>query len=158
VSELLKIAEDLPSESDKVDDTQRKSELLCDLLAQPFSYHIRKCESLGATLSHIPTLIDVMSDETIKDLLINSKTGLSIIKKIKDFAKQLSSSSGDKAEHDVANVIYYAAIAHALVYHQERITTFSCEELRKAFLKLKEENWITKSIGNLYTKVCGLDD
>lgn len=152
MSELLKISEDLPSESDEVDDTQRKSELLCDLLAQPFSYHIRKCESLGATLSHIPTLVDVMSDETIKELLLNSKTELSMIKKIKVFAKQLSNSSGDKAEHDAANVIYYAAIAHALVYHKETITSFSDQELQKAFLKLSREQWVIKSLVELFQK------
>lgn len=158
VSALLKIAEDLPSESGKVDDIQRKSELLCDLLAQPFSTHIRKSESPSATLSHIPTLVDVLSDETIKEILLNPKTELSLIKKIKVFAKQLSNSSGDKEEHDAATVIYYAAIAHALVYHEEKITSFSDNELRKAFSKLGREKWVIKSLVELFQKALSIEE
>ena len=142
----------MPSGPDRSDPAQEKSELLCDLLAQPFSDGLRSCESLTSTLSHIPQLLDVLSDRTIKQLLSDPKTELSVIHKIKDFAKQLSSSSGNKVEHDVANVIYYAAIAHALIYHKERITSFSDKELRKSFLKLGKESWIIKSLVELFGK------
>lgn len=142
----------MPCGPDEIDDAQRKSEMLCDLLAQPFSSRLRKCDSLTSTVSHIPQLIDTLSDKTIKELLLDPKTSISIIRQIKDFSKDLSSTSRCKMEHDVANVLYYAAIAHALVYHEEKITSFSDEELQKAFLKLKREKWVIKSLVELFQK------
>jgi len=69
---------------------------------------------------------------------------------MKDYSSRLSKRAKSKAEHQVANTIYYAAIAYALVYHERRITRYTYESLGKSFSRLRREQWIPLQIGGLF--------
>ena len=83
----------------------------------------------------IPRSVELMMEwsESIRNLLVNPTTDIQLINKIKEHGKILSQKAQVDIEHDTANAIYYAAIAHALVCHNLKITKFSYEELEKSF-------------------------
>jgi hypothetical protein len=72
---------------------------------------------------------------------------------IKDYCRELSSQVESEAEHHVYNTIYYAAIAHALAYHDIKITNFSYENLSNSFRRLLQEDWIPDNLIDLFKKV-----
>jgi hypothetical protein len=75
-----------------------------------------------------------------------------LIKKIKEHGKSLSQSTKVDVEHDIANAIYYAAIAHALIYHDFKITKFSYKELEKALSFFAQTDWVSTDLLELFAK------
>ena len=53
-------------------------------------------------------------------LPVCQKAFLELIEKIKRHGKRLSQTTSSEIEHETANVIYYAAIASALLFHDEK--------------------------------------
>ena len=84
------------------------------------------------------------------DILQDSQTKIAVIRRIKDFAKELGNSAKDKIERDVALAVYFAAIASALVFHEARISQYSYEQLAQSFEAFGEDNWITPSLATMY--------
>ena len=76
----------------------------------------------------------------------------------KDYGRKLSAGTKSDAEHHTANTIYYVAIAHALVYHDLKITQYSYKDLQQSLSQLSEEDWIPQSLRDFFTKAfeyCG---
>jgi len=90
--------------------------------------------------------------KAIGDLLMEPNSDLAAIKALKDHTKALVSSSEDDAEHAGATAIYYAAIAHALLFHGRKITGHSYGKLQEAFEKLAGKPWVPSEVKTLYRK------
>ena len=101
----------------------------------------RPCEELS----------DVVG-QTLSQLLLNSQTGFEVIQTLKDYAKALSRRGTQQPKHGAAAVIYYAAIASALVFHRHKITRHSYETLREAFSQLAKKNRVSTELGELFRK------
>ena len=85
-------------------------------------------------------------------LLQNPKTPLAVVHRIKNYGRKVSEESREESvERHVANTVYYCAIAHALCFHEARITTLSNNELTKAFKKLESQKWIPRTLRSLFT-------
>jgi hypothetical protein len=154
---LLKIAEETGRPQEKVDQNQKKTELLQDYLAQTLEAYKHAGDEIPAEPSQLRNTINILSSEPIGKLLQDPETDIDIIRIIKDYSSKFSKRAKSKAEHQIANTIYYAAIAHALLFHSRRITRYTYESLSKSFAKLTKENWIPNNISNIFvqaTKVC----
>lgn len=148
---LLKVCSEKLPDSAQEDSNQQKAELLQDILSEPLT--MEACTTgLTEELTSLCTVSGLLSGETIGNLLKNPKTNISIVKKIKDINKEASSSSKTKVQHDIANAIYYATIAHALVYHGKRITEFTYDELEQSFSAFSKIKWISSDLSELYKK------
>jgi len=88
----------------------------------------------------------------IGKLLQDPKTDTAVIRMVKDYGRTLSTRAKSEAEHQAANTVYYAAIAHALVFHKLKITNFSYGDLQSSFSRLSQEKWITKGLVDLFAK------
>lgn len=140
------------SEVEKVKDLdETKAILLQDWLAQalPVPLHSRE---FSRKQSKMTKTIWALASEPIGELLQNPKTKIALIRKIKDYSKKLSRRVKSKSEHHATIVIYYAAIAHSLVFQDSRITRFSYKELSQSFYRLSKENWIPKDLLSLFTE------
>ncbi|MBN2271251.1 MAG: hypothetical protein JXN61_11595 [Sedimentisphaerales bacterium] len=147
VVELLNIGSDVGT--DRGDTDQDKTDLLNDRLSQTLPLYEDEPRKKSKQLSRT---IAVLSGEPIGKLLQDPKTELSIIKVIKEHGRKLADRSKSEAEHQVANTIYFAAIAHALVFKKETITRFSKEDLRQAFDRVSQENWIPEWLLELFAQ------
>jgi serine/threonine-protein kinase len=152
LGELLNIcSEGAPLE--KSNDTESKTaELLYDLLAETPSLETYRNNLFARSFSHLYQVPDLCGNETIRNLINNPQTDVSLIKQIKNYGKKLLNSSTSKPENDAANVIYYAAIASVLVFHNLKITRCSYGTLQNAFSKLVKINWLTPDLAQLFRK------
>jgi len=135
-----------------LDEDQVKSELLRDMLAGKMPVDQAVAETLPQVLAQLCESIRPFTGDSLGALLNTPETDLSVLNKIKNYTKRLSQSVGSEAEHDVTAMIYYGAIAGALVYHDQRITSFSYERLAKAFKSMLESRWIMPDLKALFQK------
>lgn len=82
--------------------------------------------------------------------LLNSKARLFLFERIKKQAKGLVKSTQKKAEREVATVVYYGAIAAALIVHRQKITQSSYDKLNAAFRQLRAMNWLPSDMVHLF--------
>lgn len=149
---LWNIGSDAEETEKVVDSDNKKTELLRDLLAGTLPTHSPKVRSRPKEQKHPKTVIHSVTDVPIEKLLQNPETDIAFLRGIKDYGKKLSGNAKSKIEYQVANTIYYAAIANALVSYDRRITTFSYNDLEIYFRRLAREKWIPEAIRGLFTK------
>ena len=149
--DLLRICSEAGTEKEHTDSDQRKAELLQDMLAEtlPVEAFIG---SLSKQLTTLCKAFGLSSEESVGNLLSNPETNVYLIMAIKDYFKKKSTSSKD--EHDVVNLIYYAAIAFALVNHNLKITKYSHNDLYKAFTIFANVQWIPPVLTGLFGRGC----
>jgi hypothetical protein len=107
----------------------------------------------------LPTVLRWTSEEvlsaagrTIRDLLLDPDTHLVVIKTLKDYGKGLVRRAGCGAKETAATLIYYAAIASGLVFHERKITRHSFETLHGAYTELDKKTWIPSELKDLFAR------
>jgi len=73
-----------------------------------------------------------------------------VLEKIKQYAKESGTSTNSEDEKDVFLAVYYAAIASALVFHNEKITRHSYKGLERFFSSFTDKGWVLKEIKELF--------
>ena len=142
LARILGICAEPDAHGDRMDQEQEKAELLHQRLAQALPSDTGTIESLPKILGKLRQAISAAASEPIGKLLLNPKTELRLIRQVKEYAKSLSKHSEGKPEYQTASTIYHCALAHALVNHNEKITSYSYDELGEAFSYLIKEKWI----------------
>jgi len=79
-------------------------------------------------------------------------TDSAIIEALKDYGKELIRRSVTEAKEAAATLIYYAAIANALMSHQDKITQHSYEKLKEAYAELERRQWIPFDLKGLFRR------
>jgi len=151
---LLKLALE-SNQNKKTQDTEKdRAELLLDTLASKLPVNPALLESLPAVLRSLSEELQSVSGLPLGKLLQNSKTKTTLLRRIKDFGKELGTSANDEIERDVALAIYFAAIAGALVFHNVKISEYSYKQLEQSFETLSKHDWIPPNLAGLYRKAC----
>lgn len=86
------------------------------------------------------------------DLLVDRESDPAVLQALKNHAKMLARVATAESERDAATVLYYAAIANALVYHQQKITGHPYRTLADGFAKLAQEPWIPTVLRDLLSR------
>ena len=130
---------------------QRK-ELLSDMLCS-------KLPVDGMLTKILPILIKSLSDElvavsgfSLRDCLTNPATKPVILRRIKDFAKDSGAAAQTQAQAEVAKIVYFAAVAVALVYHGTRITGHAYQDLLRSFQLCAQQTWIPQDLMEVFAK------
>ena len=96
--------------------------------------------------------VEVLSGDRVGKLLQNPETEIALIRMIKEHGRRVSSPVRSEAEHQAGNTVYFAAIAHALVFHGIRITKLSNADLQKSFDSLTRQDWIPRWLIGLFER------
>lgn len=149
---LLKLGSDSSEDRHTPNQKQQKADYLQSRLEGhlPFESSVKK--ALPKVLTEFHDTLAATACEPIGKCLLNPQTELDLIKKIKHYSKTLSKSSASDVEHCAANAMYYASVGSALVFHGQKITAFTWEELDRSFGLLTKEKWISKDIIELFRK------
>lgn len=149
---LLKLC--LRGDQHRSDETKEKNRasMLLDVLGSKLPVNPALLESLPPVLQTLSAELKSVSGRPLGDFLQDAQTKTPVLRKIKDFAKELGASLDDPIERDVGLAVYFAAIASALVFHQVRISQYSFQELAQSFETLLEHNWITPDLHQLFSK------
>ena len=156
LASLFGVGSDTESDRHAVSLDQRKAEMLRDCLAGILPVDQAVSELLPEVFAELCDKIKLFTGQSFAALLADPATDIAIIRKIKEFNKTLVDSAPSAEAHDVAAVVYYAAIASALAHHDKRITSFSYASLRDSLKKLVESPWITPDLVALFQKAIGI--
>lgn len=152
ISNLLRVCAEFSKKDVNMETKEEKTELLQDRLSETLLSGALKDSPLSKELAHLCYISGIAAGESIRNLLANPTTDIQLINKIKEHGKILSQKAQVDIEHDTANTIYYAAISHALVYHNLKITKFSYGELERSFAVFIQIDWISKDLLELFAK------
>ncbi len=147
---LFTIGSDVERDPNEGSPDQRKGEMLRDYLAGILPLDHVVSELLPEILAECCQKMKLFTDQSFAALLADPTTDLPVLEKIKEFNKTLVESAQSQEEHDVAAVVYYAAIASALVHHRKKLTSFSYANLKESLQKLVASPWTTPDLVLLF--------
>lgn len=150
VAKLLAVT--LDTKHDGEDPDRAIAELLDTCLASVWRPEEGRHGAWSKLVKQLLRKNDPGGQRTIGGLLLDSQAPLATIKLIRDRAKTRAARESGEAEHAVMTMIYFAAIAHALVYHRVKITTYSRESLASSFEKLIGKTWIPADFVALFRR------
>lgn len=162
LARLWEIGDDTPTAQDGPTKEQKRAELLRDRLAEPLPLEPTVARTLPATLSYVLDEFTPFVGCSVEALLFDPDSDPSVIWQIKEQYRQKAESCPSELERQVATVIYYAAIASALLFHEEtlfrvnRITLFSYRELEEHFSQLLDIDWLTQDLAHLFKRACAI--
>ena len=127
------------------DPDEERGDLLYDILRCPLppANHpsgIRKGAAAGLGSALGPSLGQLLTDPKIE---------VPVLRRIKEYAKVRGRRAGSEAEKDAFLAVYFAAIASALTFHNERITGHSDEDLIRFFDFFARSLWMPTDIAGL---------
>jgi hypothetical protein len=128
------------------------AEVLQNMLGRKLPLDPAIPDSLPAILNRPCDELAIAGERTISDIVLDSKTDPAVIVLLKDYAKELVRRGGPEAKQAAATVIYYAAIAGALVFHQHKISRHSYPTLHEAYADLEREPWVPLDLRRLFRR------
>lgn len=144
----LSPAEDL----EDVDEDERRTDILYDMLAGTLPVSPLTKDALPPLLRGQSESLSSVAGQPIGELVQNPHTDISAIRRIKDFAKESGTAATSKVESDAFLVLYYAAIANALLFHDVKISRHSWTDLAQYFHSLTETTWVLPELKGFFLK------
>ena len=110
----------------------------------------------------LPFFIKSLSEElvtisgfSLRDCLTNPEIKLAILIRIKDYTKNLGKTSDNKIKREVSKIIYFAAVAAALVFHENKISEYPYKYLLRSFKFCRQKDWIPKELIDIFDIAIG---
>ena len=147
---LLKLYSDIEDKTETTSPDQQRTLMLRNFLEDALPLSSEVLQELPALMREMYTETPRLEGRTLYKLLLEPKTTLNDLEAAKELAKKKVKSTQDKAEKEVAGVVYYAAIAAAAAFHGEKITQHSDQQLRESFESLLSKEWIVDELANLF--------
>ncbi|MCX5669721.1 MAG: hypothetical protein NTU94_00150 [Planctomycetota bacterium] len=88
--------------------------------------------------------------ETVGMALRDPTTEVAIAEVVKAQGKAMADRGDTAAERAAGTVVYYAAIARALLSHNRMITRHSCRDLAKGMRNLADRTWVPDEVKALF--------
>ena len=85
-------------------------------------------------------------------LLADTDAPLPLLKRLKDYTKAASNSPDSPLPEEIATVLYFAAIAAALVRHTQRISGLGNDGLKWGFSWAMGETWVADEMRPLFAE------
>ncbi len=152
LARLLAIGLEKDDGENNLGDVRTPAEELRHILGAKLPLDPAKSDSIPAILNRPCGEFLPAAGRSIGDVLLDPTTDLAIIRTLKDYGKQLVRRSDTKSRQAAATVIYYAAIAGALVFHRQKISRHSYEKLNEAYAQLREKPWVPSELKDLFKK------
>ena len=144
------VGKDVPQDAASAD--KAAGELIRARLAGTLPLDTAVVDALPAILGKLQEELLPLAGRPLGEVLLDSDTELDAIKSIKDYGKKLAARGDSQADHSAAIAIYFAAIASALLFHGEKITSYNYEYLVGSFGELIEGTWIPPELTRHFSK------
>jgi hypothetical protein len=157
-SRLLGLALDADRPLPPPDENEQRGDLLWDLLRCPLPAHEPPPDAGIPAASSSHSGLRSVFGPPIRELLLDPKTDVAALQRIKEYAKTLGRNAGSEVEKDAFMAIYFAAIAAAMAFHNERITEHSDQDLAQFLISYERVAWMPANLRELLTKAgerCG---
>ena len=128
----------------------QKADRLLDRLAQKMPMQEVLAQVLPQTLARLCQDIKPFEGDSLHALVMAPNTDLTVLQQIKAYVKKQTKCVTAQDDRDVLAVIYYSAIASALVHHGHLITSFSLSHIHQKLKSLQAFAWLTSDIRTLF--------
>ena len=152
LTHLLQIGSDISESDTQLALDQEKAELLRDRLDDTLPPDPATMKVLPRVPRGLRNTLGVLASEPIGELIQEPKTDIAVIKNIKDYSKKQSQSANCEVTYETTSIVYYAAIASGIVFHDSKITNFSYKDLERSFGVLSNKKWIPVDLRGLFRK------
>ena len=146
LADLLSVGIDAANFLDEIKDDDNIAKLLHKRLISSLPKNATLLDSLLVIMGKMGYGMQSFTGKSLGDVLLDAKTDMGLLQAIKTYGKKLSLAADSEKESAVAVTIYHAAIAGALVHHDERISSSSYDTLEKSFSLLLSKKWITPEL------------
>jgi len=134
------------------DPVARMAALLHDRLSGPLPMETTVVEAMPVLLGRLRQQLLPYDGQSVRALLLDKETEIGALKSIKEYGKELGGQGATKGRHAVGSTIYHAAIASGLLFHGEKISSFSYEDLAAALRRLIEMPWLPPDLARHFAK------
>jgi hypothetical protein len=93
-----------------------------------------------------------LQGRALGEVILDEETELDILVEIKEYGKVLSTSTGSDIDRDVGLTIYYGAIASAILFCSQKITSHPAVALADSFVALIEKRWMNPKFARHFAK------
>jgi len=145
---LLNFALEPGPSSTPPDADEEKGDLLCDILRYP----LPQAEHQPGTATNVTQGFRSVFGASLGELLCDPKTDIAVLRRIKEYAKALGRNAKTDMDKDVFLAVYFAAIAGALVFHNEHITEHPRHNLTQFFKHFAQAPWMRTDLRDLFVK------
>jgi hypothetical protein len=158
LARLWKFSNDISAGHGELTAEQKKAEFLLDRLVEPIPLDSTITSTFPGTLNYVLEKFRPFKGCSVGSLLLDPDTDPSVIWQIKEYHRRKAESYPSECEGQVSIIIYYAAIASALLFHEESlfkgkiITKLSYKELEEFFSQLLNIRWLTPDLVNLFKR------
>ena len=149
---LLSLALDADGQDAPASSDDERGDLLCDILRCPLPAQGMKSSACPPPRRRLHSTLSLVHGPPIRALLASPETDVTVLRRIKECAKTLGSRTESDVEEDVFLAIYFAAIAAARVFHGERITDHTDEDLARFLADFAGAEWMTTNLADLFDK------
>ena len=104
------------------DENEQRGDLLCDILRCSLQADVSEQDAVPPGAGKPCLGFRTVAGPPLGELLQDPKTEVAVLRKVKEYAKSLGGNAGSDVEKDVFLAVYFAAIAAAIIFHDERIT------------------------------------
>lgn len=142
LTQLLGLAVEDDAQEPCGDPSRQIARQLRDRLAGPMPMSAAVVEALPVIVGKLQDKLLPHHGRPLGELLLDEHTSLETFQAIKEYGKKLAARQDSEADHAVGVAVYYAAIASALLFHKEKITTHSNEYLAASFENVQKQEWL----------------
>ena len=93
-----------------------------------------------------------LQGRALGEVILDEETELDILVEIKEYGKLLSTATESDVERDVGLTIYYGAIASAILFCSQTITSHSAGALANSFAALVDKQWMNPKLARHFAK------
>jgi hypothetical protein len=128
-----------------------KEELLGRRLAGSLPPTQKQANDLAVFVGELREILPLQG-RALVEVLLDKETELDILGEIKEYGKAISTATDSEADREVGLTIYYAAIASAILFGNQRITSYSFSALANAFGTLVDKRWMNPKLARHFAK------
>lgn len=134
------------------DGNERRGDLLCDILRSPLPMESAERIASSPRVANPALAFRSVTGPPLRELLLDPKTEVSVLRRVKEYAKTMGQKATTEVEKDVYLAIYFAAIAAAWAYHGARITRHSDTEVGQFLVHYVSVKWVPSSLQQVFQK------
>jgi len=123
--------------------------LMDSYLEQPVILDPQVAQEPAGALAHVHRELHSQAGCSVKKCLLSPDTPIFLLTRIKNTYQKTAQQSSRQADRRAAAVVYFGALASALVFHHEKTTSYTRAEIREKIGKLLAKPWIDTEIRGL---------
>ena len=152
LTRLRRLLQEGEEDQARIDPAEERSWALSDCLADALPFDADELAEVHPNVRRLLEGLPRLKGEALGDLVFNPASSIADLEAAKDYAKQAGTTAHNEYASEAARVVYYAAIAAALVFHEKKISQYSHAQLQAYFASLIEKEWIVVELRELFTK------